>query len=114
MGPARAHPTRPPSGYPSDLADAQWQVIAAHLPGYAPGRRGRPPVWPARTIVNAILYVDRTGCAWRYLPGDLPPWQTLRKAIEADDVPAVKTGSTYRIPTAWIRQQAGMDGGNPA
>jgi transposase len=77
MGPARAHPTRPPGGYPSDLPDAQWQVIGAHLPGYVPGRRGRPPVWPARTIVNAILYVDRTGCAWRYLPADFPPWRTV-------------------------------------
>jgi transposase len=80
MGPARAHPTRPPREarrYPSDLPDAQWQVIAPHLPAYAPGRRGRPPVWAARTIVNAILYVDRTGCAWRYLPADFPPWRTV-------------------------------------
>jgi len=48
-----------------------------HLPAEVPGRRGRPRIWPARRIVEAILYVDRTGCAWRYLPADFPPWQTV-------------------------------------
>jgi transposase len=52
-------------------------VIAPHLPAQIPGRRGRPRVWPARRIVEAILYLDRTGCAWRYLPADFPPWQTV-------------------------------------
>src|SRR5690349_19172773 len=79
MGPARAHSTRQPGRparrYPSDLTDAQWQVIAAHLP--RPGRRGRPRRWPRRRIIEAILYLDRTGCAWRYLPADFPPWQTV-------------------------------------
>src|SRR5579871_874512 len=81
MGPARAHSTRLPARgarrYPSDLTDAQWQVIAAHLPAERTGRRGRPRIWPARRIVEAILYLNRTGCAWRYLPGDFPPWQTV-------------------------------------
>jgi putative transposase len=48
-----------------------------HLPPEVPGRRGRPRVWPLRRIVEAILYVDRTGCAWRYLPADFPPWRTV-------------------------------------
>ena len=64
-------------GYPSDLTDAQWQVIAPHLPAEVPGRRGRPRVWPLRAIVEAILYVDRAGCAWRYLPDSFPPWPTV-------------------------------------
>ena len=64
-------------GYPSDLTDAQWQVIVPHLPAEVPGRRGRPRVWPLRRIVEAILYVDRAGCAWRYLPADFPPWRTV-------------------------------------
>ena len=38
---------------------------------------GRPRVWPVRRIVEAILYLDQTGCAWRYLPADFPPWQTV-------------------------------------
>jgi len=81
MGPARAHSTRPcgrrPRRYPSDLTDAQWQVIAPHLPAPMPGGRGRPRIWPVRRIVEAILYLDRAGCAWRYLPADFPPWQTV-------------------------------------
>jgi putative transposase len=77
MGPARAHSTRPPRRYPSDLTDAQWQVITVHLPPDQPGRRGRPRIWPLRRIIEAILYLDRTGCPWRYLPADFPPWQTV-------------------------------------
>jgi transposase len=80
-GPARAQGTRrarrQASGYPSDLTDAQWQIIAPHLPPERPGRRGRPRIWPRRRIIEAILYLDRTGCAWRYLPADFPPWQTV-------------------------------------
>ena len=64
-------------GYPSDLTDAQWQVIEPYLPVQAPGGRGRPRVWPLRTITEAILYLDRAGCAWRYLPADFPPWRTV-------------------------------------
>jgi putative transposase len=52
-------------------------VIAAQLPAERPGRRGRPRIWPPRRIIEAILYLDRTGCAWRYLPTDFPPWQTV-------------------------------------
>ena len=66
-----------PGAYPSDLTEAQWQLLAAYLPAERPGRRGRPRVWPTRRIVEAILYLDRTGCAWRYLPADFPPWQTV-------------------------------------
>jgi transposase len=64
-------------GYPSDLTNAQWQLIAPHLPREVAGRRGRPRVWPVRRIVEAILYLDRAGCAWRYLPCDFPPWPTV-------------------------------------
>jgi transposase len=79
--PARAQGTRQAGrgtgSYPSDLTDAQWQVIARLLPAVVPGRRGRPRIWPVRRIIEAILYLDRTGCAWRYLPADFPPWQTV-------------------------------------
>jgi transposase len=64
-------------GYPSDLTDAQWQLIAPHLPADRPGRRGRPRIVEARRIVEATLYLDRTGCAWRCLPCDFPPWKTV-------------------------------------
>ncbi|SDK05867.1 Transposase [Nonomuraea jiangxiensis] len=61
--------------YPSDLTDAQWALIEPLLPPPRPG--GRPEKHPRRDVVDAILYVVRTGCAWRQLPFDFPPWQTV-------------------------------------
>ncbi|PZG15285.1 IS5 family transposase ISFal3B, partial [Spongiactinospora gelatinilytica] len=55
--------------------DAQWELIEPLLP--EPNTGGRPEKHPRREIVNAILYVVRSGCPWRYLPTDLPPWQTV-------------------------------------
>ncbi len=52
-------------------------MIGGLLPARPPGGPGRPPVHPRRRIVEAILYVDRTGCAWRYLPSEYPPWRTV-------------------------------------
>lgn len=88
-------------GYPSDLTDAQWQVIAGHLPAEVPGRRGRPRVWPLRQIVEAILYVDRAGCAWRYLPDSFPPWPTVYGNCLhwVRDVPFGEDASTARTGT---------------
>ncbi len=80
MGPARAQPTRlqrPGRRYPCDLDDEEWAVLEPLLPPLRAGGRGRPPVHSRRAIVNAILYLDRTGCAWRYLPKDFPPWRTV-------------------------------------
>jgi transposase len=51
--------------------------MTAYLPPEQARRRGRPRTWPRRRIIEAILYLDRTGCAWRYLPADYPPWQTV-------------------------------------
>jgi transposase len=61
--------------YPSDLTDEQWGLIEPLLP--EPSAGGRPEKHPRWEIVNAILYVLRTGCAWRMLPHDFPPWQTV-------------------------------------
>jgi transposase len=81
-GPARAQLTQggwpePVRRYPCDLADAEWAVIGALLPARRPGGPGRPPVHPRRRVVEAVLYVIRTGCAWRYLPSEYPPWRTV-------------------------------------
>jgi transposase len=65
----------PRRGYPSDLTDAQWALIEPLLP--EPATEGRREKHPRREVVNAILYVVRSGCPWRYLPADLPPWQTV-------------------------------------
>ena len=66
--------TRP--SYPSDLTHKEWQLLEPELPALKKG--GRPRSVPWREIVNGILYVLRTGCAWRSLPHDLPaPWSTV-------------------------------------
>jgi transposase len=62
-------------GYPSDLTDEQWAVIEPLVPAVRSG--GRPEKHTRRRIVEAILYVVRTGCSWRQLPHDFPPWQTV-------------------------------------
>lgn len=62
--------------YPTDLTDAEWALVEPLLPVIAT-RRGRPRRHPLRRIWNAIFYVLRTGCAWRFVPKDLPPWQTV-------------------------------------
>jgi putative transposase len=62
--------------YPTDLNDTQWALIAPVLPERQ-STRGRPRAWTFREIVDAILYVVRSGCAWRMMPHDLPPWQTV-------------------------------------
>jgi putative transposase len=61
--------------YPSDLSDEQWNLIKRKIPPAKPG--GRPRTVNLREVVNGILYVVRTGCAWRLLPHDLPPWGTV-------------------------------------
>jgi len=61
--------------YPSDLTDAQWALIADLIPPAKPG--GRPRVVSMREVVNAIMYLLRTGCAWRLLPHDFPKWNLV-------------------------------------
>lgn len=61
--------------YPSDLTDEQWQLIEPLLP--KPSRVGRPRTVCRRRIIDAILYVVRTGCQWRQLPHDFPKWGTI-------------------------------------
>jgi putative transposase len=60
--------------YPSDVTDGQWALIEPHLPVY-PG--GRPRTTDLRDVVNAVFYILRTGCQWRYLPKDFPPKSTV-------------------------------------
>jgi transposase len=64
-----------PRHYPSDTSDEQWAIIEPLLPPVRTG--GRPEKHSRRAIVDAILYVVRTGCSWRQLPADFPPWQTV-------------------------------------
>jgi len=61
--------------YPDDLTDAQWVLLEPLLPKAKPG--GRPRTTNVREVVNAILYLTRTGCGWRHLPHDFPPHPTV-------------------------------------
>lgn len=61
--------------YPTDLTDEEWDRITSFLP--QPARKGRKPGVDLREVLNAIRYIARTGCSWRMLPKDFPPWQTV-------------------------------------
>jgi len=67
-------PARRPA-YPSDVTDAQWWIIGPLFPPAKPG--GRPRTVDLREVVNAIFYLMRTGCSWRMLPHEFPPWGTV-------------------------------------
>jgi putative transposase len=61
--------------YPTDLTDPEWRILEPLVPPIKSG--GRPAQYSRRDILNAILYVVRSGCQWRMLPHDLPNWQTV-------------------------------------
>lgn len=65
--------------YPSDLTDAQWAIIEPLLPpaGSGTASGGRPVAVDKREIINALLYLNRSGCQWRMLPKDFPKWETV-------------------------------------
>ena len=67
--------TAPRRRYATDLSDREWALLAPLVPAPKPG--GRPAVHDRRELVNAMLYWLRAGCAWRLLPHDFPPWQTV-------------------------------------
>jgi putative transposase len=66
--------------YPSDLSDAEWQIISPLLP--LPKGFGHPRTVDLREILNGIFYVQRTGCQWEMLPHDLPPHGTVYKYFQ--------------------------------
>jgi putative transposase len=61
--------------YPTDLTDEEWARVEPFLP--KPSTTGRRREVELREVMNAIRYVARTGCGWRMLPKDFPPWQTV-------------------------------------
>jgi putative transposase len=65
----------PPPRYPSDLSDEEWIILEPLLSRTE--RRGRPPKWPLRHVADAVFYLLRSGCSWRMLPREYPPWQTV-------------------------------------
>lgn len=92
--------------YATDLSDAEWKLIQPLLP--AQPRTGRPRLHPWRTILNAIFYQLRTGGAWRFLPREWPPWQTVYHYFRAFRL----DGTWERIHTALrerLRVRLGRD-----
>ena len=77
----RRHHSRTGLRYASDLTDAEWALLEPLLP--PPRDHGRPRAWPLREVVNAIFYVMRSGCPWRLLPSDFPPWRTVYRWFAA-------------------------------
>ena len=63
--------------YPSDLTDAEWEIVRPILEELESNTRGRPRQVDLREILNAIFYLNKTGCQWRYLPKDFPPHTTV-------------------------------------
>ena len=61
--------------YPSDLTDAQWEILAPFIPEVSPN--ATQETIPRRELVNGVLYVLRTGCSWRQMPHDLPNGKTV-------------------------------------
>ena len=92
--------------YPTDLKYSEWMLIAEY---FVPHQRGRPRKWPMWEIVNAILYVNRTGCQWRMLPVDFPPWQTVYRYFRS----CVQQGIWEQMNEALVKQVRKQAGRNP-
>ena len=60
--------------YPSDLHDKQWELIKDH---FSTGNYGKSRKHTRRNLINAVFYVMKTGCQWRFLPKEYPPWKTV-------------------------------------
>jgi len=92
--------------YPSDLTNAQWQLLAALLPAPRPG--GRPRKTDLREVVNAIFYLNREGCTWRALPHDFPPWRTVYEYFAA-----WKADGTWDAILGTLRRKVRVQQGRP-
>lgn len=97
--------------YDSDVSDAQWKLINSLIPPIRSNhiKGGRPAKYDRREIVNAILYVARSGCQWRMLPHDFPKWKTVYDYFIAWDDAAV-----FEIINARLRSRIRLrEGRNP-
>jgi putative transposase len=81
--------------YPTDLSDEEWSYIEPHLP--APSAPGRPRLQALREVLDAVFYIARSGCAWRLLPHDFPPWKAIYHYFR-----------TWRIDGTWERMHAAL------
>ena len=90
--------------YPSDLTDEQWSLLTPLIPPAA--ENCRPRRTDLRDVVNAIFYLNRSGCQWRMLPRDFPPWQTIYNYYEG-----WKRNGTWVSIQGALRQQVRVAAG---
>ena len=83
--------------YPTNLSDEEWRCIRPHLPD--PTGQGRPRLHGLRAILDAVFYVLKSGCPWRLLPRDFPPWKTVYDWFRR-----------WRIDGTWKRLNAELRG----
>src|SRR5215217_8929546 len=81
--------------YITDLSEVEWAYLEAHLP--TPQPYGRPRLHSPRELLNAIFYIVRSGCAWRLLPHEFPPWKTIHHYFRI-----------WRIDGTWERLHAAL------
>lgn len=93
--------------YPTDLTDEQGEILQRLIPPAKPG--GRPRKTKVVEVLNAIFYLLRSGCAWRMLPHDLPPWQTVYTYFRQWQ----KDGTWKRIHDALHQECRQQDGREP-
>ena len=93
--------------YPSDLTDEQWTILQPLVP--PPAKLGRPPDVDMREVINAIFYLNRSGCSWRMLPRDFPKWRTVYNYFAAWR----NDGTWERMVTALRERVRVADGREP-
>jgi putative transposase len=93
--------------YPTDLSDDEWHCISPHLPEHA--CRGRPRLHGLRAILDAVFYVLKSGCPWRMLPREFPPWKTVYDWFRRWRI----DGTWERLNAALRERVRGRSGRNP-
>src|ERR671925_935919 len=96
----------PRQPYPTALSDKEWDLINHLVPEAKPG--GRPEKYPKREILNTMFYVLRSGCAWRLLPHDLPPWKTVYRYFRLWRLQGL-WGQLHTALREAVRTQVGRD-----
>lgn len=105
-GYTQAHRRNPDGAYASSVTDVEWALIGElfELDG-----AGRPPRYPRRAMFDAISYVVRSGCAWRMLPKDFPPWASVYMTFRRWSEQGLFETMHDRLRTLWREREARAD-----